>query len=148
MKLILFLFLVAYNALSVPHIYKFKGQISLWQRPICLEEKTCALPQSFGVSWLTDLEIKKPNQPLTVTTSSQLLNQGPWTVHIILYWTQPSLPEKDYIVTQIKLTHKLYGFITECSRYDFLENILNFPTGTCSGRIDNKQFGLTTQKVN
>ena len=148
MKLILILFFITYNAMGLSSIQKFKGQISLWQRPICLESKNCPLPQPLGINWIANLEIKKPLQPLNATTSSQVLNQGPWTVYISLYWTQPPLPAKDYIVTQIKLVHSIYGFITECSRYDFLENILNFPTGSCSGRIENKQFGVTTQRVN
>ncbi len=133
----------------------FKGQFTLWKRPLCLETgpglnaQDCPFPQPIGPKWITELSLSKPTQPGTSKSSKQTLRQVPWTVQLSMYWVLPaSLVERDYFITQARVTHDTYGFLFECSSYDYLENIKNrFPTGACSGRIDKDQIGMAMQKA-
>lgn len=126
---------------------KFLGQINLWKRPVCLEAKNCPLPQAFGSPWSAEIDIQRPAQPGTSSVQSLTLKQNDWTAVVSMYWVVPMGPERDYIVTQIKLSHLNHGFVFECSRYDGPENMKGFPTGACSGRIGTEQIGLSMAKA-
>jgi hypothetical protein len=123
-----------------------KGQVSLWKRPVCIEAKNCPLPQAFGTPWTVNLELKKPSIWGTSTSKSVTLKQETWTVLLTFYWIYPPAPEKDYVATQIRMTHSQFGLVLECSRYDFLESLNGFPVGACSGRMGSQQIGLTTKR--
>lgn len=126
---------------------KFVGQINLWKRPMCLEQKNCPLPQAFGSAWNVEIELPRPSQPGTSTVKSVTLTQNDWNVVVSIYWVLPPSPERDYIVSQFKLTHATNGFVFECSRYDAPELIKGFPTGACSGRVGSEQIGIASMKV-
>lgn len=126
---------------------KYLGQINLWKRPICSQPKNCPLPQAFGTPWVTELEVSRPIQTGTSTVKSVTLSQNDWKATLSLYWVLPLAPERDYIVTQIKLTHATHGFVFECSRYDGPEHLKGFPTGACSGRIGSEQIGISMTKA-
>lgn len=140
--LVIFLALSFWNASAAQIL---NGQLSLWKRPPCVENKNCPLPQPLGITWPARFEIIKPTQPNTTTSTVQVYKQGPWSLHVSMFWKQP-LNERDYLVTQMRLTHLNQGLVAECSRYDFIENIGGFVTGSCSGRIGNDQFGVTTHR--
>lgn len=125
---------------------KFSGQINLWKRPVCLESKNCPLPQAFGSTWNVEIDLPRPTQPGTSTAKSVTLTQDGWSAVVSLYWVLPPLPERDYIVSQFKLTQATNGFVFECSRYDAPEMLKGFPTGACSGRIGGEQIGIATKK--
>jgi hypothetical protein len=125
---------------------KFTGQINLWRRPICVDGKNCPLPQAFGSTWNIDIELPRPTQPGTSTVKSVPLTQDGWNAVVSLYWVLPPAPERDYIVSQFKLTHAVNGFVFECSRYDAPEMVEGFPTGACSGRVGSEQIGIATKK--
>ncbi|MBL7554683.1 MAG: hypothetical protein JNM24_02590 [Bdellovibrionaceae bacterium] len=125
---------------------KFVGQINLWKRPVCSEQKNCPLPQAFGSTWTAEIEIERPIQAGTSTVKSVTLKQSDWTAIVSMYWVVPVAPERDYVVTQVKLNHAIHGFVFECSRYDGPENMNGFPTGACSGRIGTEQIGISMSK--
>lgn len=128
-------------------VQKFTGQINLWNRPVCSEPKNCPLPQPFGSPWVTQIELSRPTQSGTSTVKSATLKQTDWTAVVSMYWVLPPAPERDYIVTQIKLTHSTHGLVFECSRYDGPDAMTGFPTGACSGRIGLEQIGISMTKV-
>lgn len=126
---------------------KFVGQINLWKRPACIEQKNCPLPQPFGSPWITEIDIERPVQSGTSTVRSVTLKQSEWTAIVSMYWVLPAAPERDYVVTQVKLIHRTHGLIFECSRYDGPENMNGFPTGACSGRVGTEQIGVSMAKA-
>lgn len=141
--ILLFFSFIAVFPLKVFSAEKFVGQINLWKRPVCLASKNCPLPQAFGSAWNVEIELSQPVRIGTSTTKSISLTQNGWTVIVSLYWILPPAPERDYIVSQFKLTHATQEFVFECSRYDAPEMLLSkFPTGACSGRVGNEQIGI------
>jgi hypothetical protein len=62
------------------------------------------------------------------------------------YWSFPRDQTRPYVVTQSVLAHDEYGLVAECNRYDFIESLQPFPVGICSGRMGERQFGVTMKR--
>ncbi len=83
----------------------FKGNLYLWKRPLCLESVNCPIPQAFGSVWTTEIKISKPVQPGTMTKQVVTLKQSQWTAVVTVIWHYPATRERDYFVTQVRLSH-------------------------------------------
>ncbi len=120
-----------------------QGQLALWQRPVC-KVPDCKQAEPNGVFWDVGLSLQPPTDSKTPGTTTKEVTNGPWAVRISFYWVQPSGENaKDYVVTQLRLSHEKLGFLAECSRYDTAQDIEPFPVGACSGAAEATQYGVS-----
>ncbi len=126
--------------------FRIAGKVLVWSRPACEQNMQCPLPQPLGLEWPVLLEGQRPEKPGRHLVVQKTLEGRGLQIQIQIFIVIGDQNEPPYIVTQTSLSHKAFGRIADCSRYDLERELRFLPPGACSGRAGKNMIGVSFSK--
>jgi hypothetical protein len=121
--------------------YQFKRNIVLWEK-----HPDQQIPAQIGKVHTFDETLLYPESLGSLTRAEKTYREGAVQFTIQFFWIRPDdAMLTDYWVTQSKIEIDGIGVIAECSRYNEPKPGHSVGIGACSGRLDQRQIGVTLQ---
>jgi hypothetical protein len=148
-------------------VARIHGALQFWMRTSCSSANGCSLPAATSTQLPVSIEFQVPTEvgshlvysqsfpselSKSVSASANKVVTTPYhfTAEIMMIWVNPPIgsnsasPPVPYLVTQLRLKETALGILAECSRYDGVATTKFLMPGSCSARLGDAMFGLST----